>query len=45
MGVQQQKTILFTKEVDDLTPDYSSMEIKQFVKLSHEELAIAYNRL
>jgi len=40
-----QKTILFTKEVVDTDKDYLSMEIKEFVKLSEEELGIAYNRL
>lgn len=41
----KQKTILFTKEVVDTDNDYLNMEIKEFVKLGEEELAIAFNRL
>lgn len=44
-GQRQQKTILFTKEVDDLTPDYASMEIKEVVKMTPDQLADAYNKL
>jgi len=44
-GQRQQKTILFTKEVDDLAPDYSSMEIKEIVRMTPDQLADAYNKL
>ena len=42
---RQQKTILFSKEENDTDKDYLNMEIKEFVKLSEDELQIAYNRL
>ena len=42
---KEQKTLLYTKEVDDNYRDYQIMEIKEFVKLSKDDLLIAYNRL
>jgi hypothetical protein len=40
-----QRTILYSKEVSDNDPDYLNMEIKQFVKLSEDELNQAFNHL
>lgn len=39
------RTALYTTEVQDQEPDYLSIDVRDFKKLSRVELESAYNRL